>query len=556
MVAPAVDLLRNPLGAVRGLFSIAAMVASPAPAATLELSGGDWGIKGVFDKFLYEEGAIAQVPHIDDLAHDSIPSGSLVRFRGMIQDMFDVEYYVGAYKDCNTWQTNKYTDSPVPQDTEQQIWDRRLFYCVPIPGENQWMKNTWHSNAVQPDATSQSLKRKREDIPATVESMDCDSPTKEHNSCLVKIYDGNDADLKLNDIAEFVGIVWKESELVSISASDSSALAESLMEDDTSLQLPSSTVPRLHCITMRKLSAYSIPSQPGALADICSVRESLVCTLQSVLGEDRLAAEYLLLHLLSKVYSRVEPLAVGKFSLNFSGCQAGADGSVSLVASAVGHAISVLLPCSQVVPLSLEDLNSCLIAPRKDYATNRLVTGGLQLASGTHLTLDETALNTGRLNETGVKNLQSLKSVMESQKVDYDFQYYQMEMPTDLPVLVVSCGKSRILPADALVPLRCSAEAARIHAEASDLSKWRIYLSSAREADHVIEPSMQKIVEEDLVAARQKDRTVGSETFHRWLTMARLLSLSYSERSLTRERWEMMKELEMRCAARLRETTT
>ncbi|EFJ32579.1 hypothetical protein SELMODRAFT_86324 [Selaginella moellendorffii] len=532
---PAVDLLRNPLGAVRGLFSIAAMVASPAPAATLELSGGDWGIKGVFDKFLYEEGAIAQVPHIDDLAHDSIPSGSLVRFRGMIQDMFDVEYYVGAYKDCNTWQTNKYTDSPVPQDTEQQIWDRRLFYCVPIPGENQWMKNTWHSNAVQPDATSQSLKRKREDIPATVE-----------------IYDGNDADLKLNDIAEFVGIVWKELELVSSSASDSSALAESLMEDDTSLQLPSSTVPRLHCITMRKLSAYSIPSQPGALADICSVRESLVCKLQSVLGEDRLAAEYLLLHLLSKVYSRVEPLAVGKFSLNFSGCQAGADGSVSLVASAVGHAISVLLPV-----YSAAVTRSCLIAPRKDYATNRLVTGGLQLASGTHLTLDETALNTGRLNETRVRNLQSLKSVMESQKViDYDFQYYQMEMPTDLPVLVVSCGKSRILPADALVPLRCSAEAARIHAEASDLSKWRIYLSSAREADHVIEPSMQKIVEEDLVAARQNDRTLGSETFHRWLTMARLLSLSYSERSLTRERWEMMKELEMRCAARLRETTT
>jgi hypothetical protein len=29
---------------------------------------------------------------------DSLPVNSLVRFRGMVQDMFDVEYYIGAYK--------------------------------------------------------------------------------------------------------------------------------------------------------------------------------------------------------------------------------------------------------------------------------------------------------------------------------------------------------------------------------------------------------------------------------------------------------------------------
>ncbi|KAJ4827939.1 Mini-chromosome maintenance complex-binding protein [Turnera subulata] len=55
---------------------------------------------------------------------------------------------------------------------------------------------------------------------------------------------------------------------------------------------------------------------------------------------------------------------------------------------------------------------------------------------------------------------------------------------------------------------------------------------------------MQKVVENDLVAARQTDRTLGSQEFSRWLTMARLISASFGETSLSLEHWQMAKELE------------
>jgi hypothetical protein len=45
------------------------------------------------------------------------------------------------------------------------------------------------------------------------------------------------------------------------------------------------------------------------------------------------------------------------------------------------------------------------------------MTGMLQLAEGTHLTLDETALEAGTLNATGIQNLASLKHLLEWQKV-------------------------------------------------------------------------------------------------------------------------------------------
>lgn len=49
----------------------------------------------------------------------------------------------------------------------------------------------------------------------------------------------------------------------------------------------------------------------------------------------------------------------------------------------------------------------------------RLVSGLLQLAEGSHLTIDETLLQTGTLNSTGFENAQVLKNMMETQKVHF-----------------------------------------------------------------------------------------------------------------------------------------
>lgn len=39
-------------------------------------------------------------------------------------------------------------------------------------------------------------------------------------------------------------------------------------------------------------------------------------------------------------------------------------------------------------------------------------------------------------------------------QVEYDFKYYKMEMTTDVQLLVLSEGKSNILPADLVLPFR------------------------------------------------------------------------------------------------------
>lgn len=62
-----------------------------------------------------------------------------------------------------------------------------------------------------------------------------------------------------------------------------------------------------------------------------------------------------------------------------------------------------LLSClqSHLLPISLSNMNSLRLSPCKDYEANRLLSGRLQLSSGTHLLLDETALENGQLDTQG-----------------------------------------------------------------------------------------------------------------------------------------------------------
>ncbi|KAH7841269.1 hypothetical protein Vadar_027775 [Vaccinium darrowii] len=586
MVGLPYDLLANPLGAVRLTFQKA--VESGSGPATLE--GRDWGAADLFRQFLFDDGGLSQVPILNAASVRSIPPNTLVRFRGMIQDMLGNEFYVGAYKDGGLWRTNKFMDvSQFPMDlsSDKRVWERRLLYCVPVPWLNSWTEPSSEVllNRCASWTSPQREKRQREDD-ETIDHMDmevsdqvfqgsphtkkmrggqlspsshsdecmvegtCPStsmvPGFERNSlpCLVKIYDSTEDDLKLNDIFEFVGVLTFDPEVTPADKEDSDELENSFCQEE-SAHLPPSKVPRLHCLVHRKLAVHDVVSISPVVEpkpnQVKEVREALLGHLTAALGNDVLAAEFMLLHLLSKVHARVDTLAVGKLSLNLTCFN---KENMSVFGNSLNLAVKNLLPITHHIPLSVDYLNTTTLAPRKDYETNRLMSGVLQLAEGSHLTIDETHLQAGTLNTVGVENVRLLKNLLELQKVEYDFKYYKMEMTTDVQLLVLSEGKSNILPADLVVPFRPISVGSPEMVDAEALKAWRWYLASVRSLPHSIEPEMQKVVEDDMVAARQADRTLGSQDFSRWLTMSRLMSASFGETCMSLEHWQMVKELE------------
>ncbi|XP_057483147.1 mini-chromosome maintenance complex-binding protein-like [Actinidia eriantha] len=585
MVGLPYDYLVNPLGAVRLTFEKA--VTSRTDPATF--NGRDWGAADLFREFLFDNGGLSQVPILNAANVGWIQPNTLVRYRGMIQDMLGNEFYVGAYKDGATWRTNKFTDVsqfPMNLSSDMWVWERRLLYCVPVPGQNPWTESSsevvlqpcenWESpprekrqreddTAIDgmdmqgPDHDfegSPCMKKMRESGPASLSShpqgtAEGTSPSTngglgfDRNSlpCLVKVYDSPDDDLKLNDVFEFVGVLIFDAEIRD-DKDDSDEFTSSFCEDELT-HLPPRKVPRLHCLIHRKLAVHdflstSLTREPKSSL-VKEIRQTLLGHLTAVLGNDGVVAHLMLLHLLSRVHTRVDTLAVGKLSLNLAGFN---NESVSIFGNSLNLAIKNLLPFTHGLLLTVDYLNAASLAPRKDYQTNRLVSGVLQLAEGSHMMIDATQLQAGTLNAVGVENSRLLKNLMELQKVEYDFKYYKMEMAADVQLLILSEGKSNILPADLVIPFHPSSVGSYEVVDADTLKAWRWYLSTLRTLPHSIEPEIQKVVEDDLVAARQADRSLGSQEFSKWLTMGRLMSVSFGETCLSLEHWQMVKELE------------
>ena len=90
--------------------------------------------------------------------------------------------------------------------------------------------------------------------------------------------------------------------------------------------------------------------------------------LLPICGGDSLAAEYLLLWMMSGLNRSNEPEVVGRFSLCL--CNYGSPDDLG-TGENVFDTVSQLLPRCQYMDLSIESLSSKPFAPYKDYESNR-----------------------------------------------------------------------------------------------------------------------------------------------------------------------------------------
>ena len=94
---------------------------------------------------------MAGLTSLNTADNHSLVEGQLVRFRAMVQDMFDPEFYVAEYqvrqKDGQVVvRTGRYRDTvecgpgeELVGDNMQDLEERQCLYCVSPPGEAAWV---------------------------------------------------------------------------------------------------------------------------------------------------------------------------------------------------------------------------------------------------------------------------------------------------------------------------------------------------------------------------------------------------------------------------------
>lgn len=261
--------------------------------------------------------------------------------------------------------------------------------------------------------------------------------------CLIKLYDDHARNFKLNDVVTFIGhLEFNKAEI-----GEDTPMKGAQEDEEMRTGIPNEHIlPHLHVFAYRnnqRLINNPVLKKKQATSaivksledNLSETRDKILAILKLILNGDAFAAEYLMVSWLSRVHTRKDAFIIGHLPINITGV-------TFLQGRYLSKFFKAVTPFIQNLPLSIDVLENAKFPPRKNYDTNILEPGLLQMIEGTFVFADETVLKEGQVKGEGVSNIKALATLIEQQVVEYDFQFYQQSYPINAAVILISDGRS------------------------------------------------------------------------------------------------------------------
>ncbi|KAI0229697.1 Mini-chromosome maintenance complex-binding protein [Lamellibrachia satsuma] len=324
-------------------------------------------VREYFSARTKDSASLLRVASLNDTPLHNLCTNSLVRFRCMVQDMYDPEFYLGLYEveDLKTGQCHlrsgmfrDFAECTPHQDIKLEsprnvTMDRQTLYSLPstssvslrtkrslededtvVPSGGAKATTSNGDSVANGDVLMTADPDKQTDTKRSrthTQQGRSDSVTPDLNfplpgetgpACIMKIYDNTDR-FKVNDVVEFIGVLSNDPATATFpekKQNDTVVTAADLMEgieEQDARSPPSSLVPRIHVILTRDC-LHSNPLVPDSEShnsalqrlqeEVCGLREQLTAVLEQAVFGDRLTAEYLLLspHLINVKHWSIE----------------------------------------------------------------------------------------------------------------------------------------------------------------------------------------------------------------------------------------------------------
>ena len=266
--------------------------------------------------------------------------------------------------------------------------------------------------------------------------------------------------------------------------------------------------------------------------------------LKIILLGDVLASEFVLLNMLAKPYQRQDGFLLGNYSINLSGM------TIPMSRSLLKF-IQAVLPLTLYMPLTIDNLDKDRYTPRKNYDTNLLEPGLFQMVDSTFVLTDELWMKEGQVKDNGLNNIKAIATLIEQQTVNYDFQYYQQEMPINAGVMVISDGRSMFKNTQQVIVqveegrVFDEAKFTQILADHQLMTQMRRYFlvlqyhSMTSLQEYSIPAEVSEYCQNIFIETRKAEQEAlgevktNADTFHKWLSLSRLMAVSDGEITLS-----------------------
>lgn len=238
---------------------------------------------------------------------------------------------------------------------------------------------------------------------------------------------------RINDVVDFFGYQHFPDDQLAVNEEDDFAHFSAWNASELSKGL----VSRLLCMAHSPVSSvhqqHSVPVSgekvTETMATVCVAQQRTVALrylAAHITQGDELAAEYLLLHLCAKVTVHSDALPVGDLPLLITGQHINAE--------AWSRELRRVSPVAELLVKedTLRSATPHRLTPRYHNELNYLQSGLLQVANGSHVTVDCTALGT-----RDAAWHEAMFALVHKQVLLLDYPYQTLELPVDVSVLAL-----------------------------------------------------------------------------------------------------------------------
>lgn len=163
------------------------------------------------------------------------------------------------------------------------------------------------------------------------------------------------------------------------------------------------------------------------------------------------------------------------------------------------------------------------------------------LPKSTLLVINETALVDGGLDSIGTRSADAIMRLVSSQQLAVCYDYFSVNIPLDVPVIILSKSPSIFRPA-----IHIHAGPAFIPSSPPpvlDTPALRQYWADAVSRSVTLHNSALPYIEDDFLKLRTVHE-MNETIFHLWLVLTRLIAISEQSSDIMISHWEKMKSFE------------